>query len=213
MNPVVLNTKTLTLPKGSALDSQQLSSLVEAIAYDLAAIGSAINSNLVPVVNGTPDLADNSIDPVANTKLDGSQLYVDKDATTLTDAGLFYDSNAPNGAGGNGRPITIREALLTIISLIAKNAATNYTEDIEEFTVTSTDVSNGYIQLIDSLGIINSNTNFKVFYSHNGTDLYRLPSTKYSINTGTKQLSPSGGFSLVQGDIILVEYNYTSVIL
>lgn len=213
MNPIIVNAKQLQLSKGQGLDSQQLSALIDAVALDLANIQTAINNNLVPIINGLPDLTDESIDALANSKVDGSQLYVDNDASTVTDQGLFYDSAAADGDGGFGRPITIREALLTIVQLIAKNAGTNYTEDTEEITISGTDVSNGYVQLTDSLGIIGDNTKFKVFHSVNGTHARRLVSTEYTVDTVSKQVSPSGSYSLVAGDILVIDYNLTEVIL
>lgn len=208
-NPIVLNTKDLSIPAGSPLETRIINLFSSAVADDLTTIQTIVNDYLVPLVNGLPATVDNTVNPIENIKVDASQIYVDKDADNVLNSGLFYDATLQ-------RPLTIKEALILIIQLIAKNAGSTTYEDTEEITVSSGDVLAGYVTLTDSNGIITgggSNTKIKVYYASTDTDAFRLPPSQYSFDPVTKRLTPQGSFSLVAGDTIVVDYKYNQIVL
>lgn len=213
VNPILINAKTILLSKGQGISSDELNAFFNTTAIDLAAITNVINTYLVPIVNGMPALVDNSIDPVYNVRVDGSQLFVDKDATINTNSGLFYSTVADNGSGGFGRPITVKESLLTILQLIARSAATNYEEDTETLTVSAQNASDNWIQITDAGGIITSNSKFKVYVNTSGFTATRLLPSSYTINTATKRLVENGNFVLVENNKLIIDYSTTTLIL
>lgn len=101
------NTFNLTIPKGAPLQSEQLNAFFHSIYKDFNSLADIINNTLNQFLASLPA----TFEPSEN-QLDGTQLYVDSNASESKDRGIFYNSL-------NQRPITIYEALLFIVQLIS----------------------------------------------------------------------------------------------
>lgn len=119
-NPLVTQRN---IPAGAPLDSKQISSFMSEVTASFATLQDLINNNLLPIVNTLPgggDMVSNSdrtndINPLENG-LDASQIYVHNNASPVSNT-VFWDSTV-------SRPVTIKEALLSLSERIEQGLAT-----------------------------------------------------------------------------------------
>ena len=105
-------------PKNGSVQSEVIRTMMNEVVYDVTNFASMFNQIIYPTVGSLPGqplqfserLDDNQISPVLNG-LDGSQIFVDRLATTNTDNGRYYDSD-------NTRPRTVKEQFESVYDSI-----------------------------------------------------------------------------------------------
>ena len=118
LNNTYPSVQAFTLGAVSPIPSQKMNDFIQGTANSVADLVSKLNQ-VIDIINTSPDLTDASVSIIENG-LDGGNLYMDIGADT-TDT--FYDSTAPDGDGGSGRPVTIKEAFEALSTTVSN--ATN----------------------------------------------------------------------------------------
>ena len=119
ISKVYPSVQSFSIGKVAPIPSQKLNDFIRGTAISVAALSNRVN-DIAEILNTAPDLTDGSVSLFENG-LDGSNIYMDNSADSNS---VFFDANAPDGDGGTGRPVTIKEAYYELISQIGQ--ATNY---------------------------------------------------------------------------------------
>lgn len=102
----------------SPINAEELSSFTEAVANTVGVTVDALNEIVFPILKTLK----NDFVP-GTTVLDGTSIYADSQASATKDGGLLYyeDGQAPQ----NSRPLTIHEAFVTIMQILANAESIN----------------------------------------------------------------------------------------
>lgn len=101
------STLPITVPERAPLSSKDMQAFVNGVTSDMSEIQTILNDKLIKLVESLP--LETGIDAISNG-LDGSNMYVNNNATVGLYGGVFYNTT---------RPATIQETLLTYARIIA----------------------------------------------------------------------------------------------
>lgn len=162
---------------------------VDELITDIGSISGQWNDSLEPLLAVLPDGSVDAALDAFTYGLDGSQIYIDYDATSISDNGLYWDDT-------NSRPITIKETI------------DNLRLDVDDtFNELSTLIENSISGLTyeQRLGI-----GIEIFadtYSFGGVSIYqRSISNRFNIEQLATDLYGSGNYTL-DGDGVAILTN------
>ena len=102
-------TTSPNIVKNGPISSDELRSFTEAAVLDINALSTLINDTMLPIFRSIP--MGDGIDPIQNG-LDGKSIFVDGQASTIKDNGLFFNIN-------ENRPLLVYEIMMLFVKLIA----------------------------------------------------------------------------------------------
>ena len=111
MNITEFNQSTFPLEQMNSgrINAEELKAFTTAVVNDLESLANILNTDISPILRSLPETID--INPRIGN-FDGTNIYLDTNATNEKDKGIFYDFI-------NQRPMTIYEVFIFFLRIIA----------------------------------------------------------------------------------------------